>query len=100
VDAYYDAIRKKDDAGMRKVLAADFIKSIEVDMKEEKKTNLAAYIAETEKVPETIEVRNEKIVGDNGSAELKGGTYATWTPFGFVKEGGGWKFSGKDPVVK
>src|SRR5207237_5342087 len=53
VRGYYDALKKKDDAGLRKVLSADFIKSLETDMKEEKKTNLAAFAAETDKVPAT-----------------------------------------------
>ena len=101
VDAYYDAIAKKDDAAIRKVLAASFLKTLEADMKSEKKTNLAAFIGETDKVPEGgMQVRNEKITGDEGTAELKGGTYLNWTGFGFVKENGVWKFSNKNPDVQ
>lgn len=101
VEAYYDALKKKDDAAIRKVLAAPFLKLLEADMKGEKKTNLAAYIAETDRVPEGgIQIRNEKITGDEGIAELKGGTYLNWTPFGFVKENGAWKFSNKNPDVQ
>ena len=101
VDAYYDAIAKKDDAAIRKVLSAPFIKTLEADMKSEKKTNLASFIGETDKVPEGgMQVRNEKITGDEGTAELKGGTYLNWTGFGFVKENGVWKFSNKNPDVQ
>jgi len=101
VEAYYDAIQKKDDAAIRKVLAAPFLKTLEADMKDEKKTNLAAYIAETDRVPEGgIQVRNEKIVGDEGTAELKGGAYLNWTALGFIKENGVWKFSNKNPDVQ
>ena len=101
VDAYYDAITKKDDAAIRKVLAAQFQKTLEAYMKDEKKTNLVAYIAETDRVPDGgMQVRNEKITGDAGIAELKGGTYPNWTPFGFVKENGTWKFSGKNPDMQ
>ena len=101
VEAYYDAIQKKDDAAMRRVLAAPFLKVLEADMKEEKKTNLAAFIGETDRVPEGgIQVRNEKITGDEGTAEVKGGVYLNWTALGFVKEGGVWKFSNKIPDVQ
>ncbi|MEP6848723.1 MAG: hypothetical protein ABI999_07690 [Acidobacteriota bacterium] len=101
VEAYYDAIQKKDDAAIRKVLAAPFLKTLEADMKDEKKTNLAAYIAETDRVPEGgIQVRNEKFVGEEGTAELKGGAYLNWTALGFIKENGVWKFSNKNPDVQ
>ncbi|MEP7075173.1 MAG: hypothetical protein ABI878_05125 [Acidobacteriota bacterium] len=101
VEAYYDAIQKKDDAAIRKVLAAPFLKTLEADMKDEKKTNLAAYIAETDRVPEGgIQVRNENIDGDKGTAELKGGAYLNWTALGFIKENGVWKFSNMNPDVQ
>ena len=93
VKAYYDALKKKDDAALKKVLTADFIKSVEADMKEEKKTSIAAYMAEYEVLDKPVEVRNEKIDGDKASAELKGGTYVNWTKFNFVKENGEWKFT-------
>jgi len=101
VMAYYDALKKKDDAGLRKVLVADFVKSLEADMKAENKKSLAAFVAETEKIPEkAVEVRNEKIDGDKAVAEIKGGTYLNWTPFEFAKENGEWKFTGKSPDTK
>jgi hypothetical protein len=96
VHAYYDALKKKDDAALRKVLTAEFIKSLEEDMKAEKKKSLAAFVAETEKIPEKqVEVRNEIINGDKASAEIKGGTYINWTKFNFIKENGEWKRTNK-----
>jgi hypothetical protein len=101
VNAYYDALKKKDDAALRKVLSAEFIKSLEADMKADQKTgSLAAYIAEIEKTSPPVEVRNEKIDGDKGSAELKGGNFINWTALEFVKENGEWKFTGKSPDFK
>ena len=101
VAAYYDALKKKDDAALRKVLTAEFVKSLEADMKAEKKTGLAAFVAETEMIPEKpVEVRNEKIEGDIATAQIKGGTYVNWTDFEFAKENGVWKFTGKSPDVK
>ncbi|CAN5253693.1 hypothetical protein BH10ACI1_BH10ACI1_10130 [soil metagenome] len=94
VAAYYVALKKKDDAAIRKVLSADFIKTLEADMKDEGKKSLAAYIAEIDKVPEKpVEVRNEKIDGDKATAELKGGFNANWTTYIFRKENGEWKMT-------
>lgn len=94
VATYFDALKKKDDAQLRSVLTQDFIKLLEADMKAEKKTNLAAYLAETESIPEQPEVRNEQITGNKGVAEVRGGVYKTWTPFSFANEGGKWKLTG------
>ena len=99
VQTYYEALKKKDDAMLRSVMTQDFIKTIEADMKAEKKTNMAAYMAEME--PEgAVEVRNERIEGNKGVAELKGGAYLNWTSFTFANEGGKWKFTGGSDVLK
>lgn len=101
VQAYYDALKKKDDAGVKKIMAAEFIKMTEADMKDEKKTSIAAYLAETDTIPDKpMEVRNEVIEGDKGVAEVKGGAYPNWTPFAFVKENGAWKISNESPDIK
>ena len=101
VQAYYEALKKKDDALLKSVMSAEFIKSVESDMKEDKKTNIAAYMAEYDTIPDKpVEVRNEKIEGVNAVAELKGGAYVNWTPLAFVNEGGKWKFTGGSPVLK
>lgn len=95
VQAYYDGLKKKDDAVVRSVMSAEFLKTIEADMKDEKRTDLAAYMAEYDTIPEKpVEVRNERIDGDKAVAEIKGGAYVNWTPFEFVKENGVWKFTG------
>ena len=101
VQAYYDALKKKDDAAIRKVLSAEFIKMLEADMKEEGKKSLTAFIVELDKIPEKpIEVRNEKIEGEKGVAEIKGGVYVNWTPIAFVKENGVWKMSNENPDIQ
>ena len=101
VHAFYDALRNKDDAALRRVLARDFIRSIEADMREEKRKDMAAFMAELDKVPDKpVEVRNERIQGDRGVAEIRGGAYPNWTPFGFVREDGLWKFSGGSPALE
>src|SRR3982751_5797980 len=100
VRAYYDALKNKDSAAMRRVLSRDFVARIEDDMRDEKKKDLAAYMAETDKVPDKpVEVRNEKIQGDKAVGEIRGGAYPVWTPFAFVKEDGVWKFTGGSPAL-
>lgn len=101
VQAYYEALKKKDDAALRNVLSKPLLADIESDMKAEKKTKLAEFVAETEIVPDKpVEVRNETINGDKAIAEVKGGTYVNWTKLGFVKEGGTWKFSNESPETQ
>ena len=101
VRTYYEALKKKDDALLRTVLSQGLLKKLEADMKAEKKTGLAAYAAELDRVPETaIEVRNEKIDGDRGTAELKGGAYVNWSAIAFVKEDGKWKMSDENPEIE
>lgn len=98
VQSYYDALKKKDDAGLRKVLSQSTLKSVESDMKEEKKTSLSAFISELEPAPDKpFEVRNEKIDGETAIAEIKGGSYAVWTPIKFVRESGEWKMTNESP---
>mgnify|MGYP001254014404 CR=1 FL=1 len=94
VAAYYEALKKKDDAALRKVFSAETIKSLEADMKSENKTSLAEFITELEPAPEKpFEVRNEKITGDTGIAEIRGGSLGVWTAIKFVKENGEWKMT-------
>jgi hypothetical protein len=53
-------------------MTQEFIKDIQADMKTEKKTNMAAYMAEFDTIPETpVEVRNEKIEGTTPSPSSK-----------------------------
>ncbi|HUR99958.1 MAG TPA: hypothetical protein VMZ26_17975 [Pyrinomonadaceae bacterium] len=102
VQKYYEALRKKDDALLRTVVTQNFIKAQEAEMKADKRTgSVVAYMAEIESMPDKpVEVRNEKIEGNEAVAELKGGAYLVWTPLSFINEGGKWKFTGDSPDLK
>lgn len=94
VHAYYDALRTKDAAAVRKIMAADFLRTTEADMKAENRTDIVAFLTEFDKLPENkMEVRNEQITGNRGVAQVKGGVYSDWANLVFVNEGGGWKIS-------
>jgi hypothetical protein len=98
IAAYYEALKKKDDAALRKVVSQATLKQWEADMKEDKKTSLVAFLLEIEPIPDKpVEVRNEKIEGDSAVAEIRGGSYAVWTPFKFVRENGEWKRTNESP---
>jgi hypothetical protein len=101
VKAYFDAMKKKDDAAIQAVISAKFLATLTSDMKKEKKTGLASYIAEYELgTGNAMEARNEKIDGDKAVAEVRGGAYANWTPFIFIKENGAWKYTGDSPELQ
>lgn len=92
VAAYCDAMRKKDEAGLRKVYSAATIRSFEASMREEGATSLAEYLS-TEPVGEKCEVVNERIQGNLGEALVTTETYPNGIMIKFVKEGGEWKMT-------
>lgn len=92
VAAYCEAMRKKDEAGLRKVYSAATIRSFEANMKEEGKSSLADYLS-TEPVGAKCEVVNERIQGNVGEALVTTETYPNGIMIKFVKEGGEWKMT-------
>lgn len=94
VAAYYEALKKKDDAALRKIYSRETLQSLEADMKEEGAKSLAVFITELEPAPDKpFEVRNEKIEGDGIYAEMRGGVYPNGIEIKFVKENGEWKMT-------
>jgi hypothetical protein len=101
VQQYYEALKDKDDAKLRDTMTAEFQKNIDDDMKSQNRKDFAAFVAETDyRAGQVIETRNEKIEGDKGTAELRGGPYKNWTAFEFAKENGKWKFTGRSPEIE
>ena len=100
IQAYYAALKNKDAAAVRETMSSEFLQSVESDMKKDKKTNLAEYLAETDDPNTQVETRNEKIEGDKGVAEVRGGVYKNWTALAFAKENGKWKLTGGSPDIE
>jgi hypothetical protein len=99
--AYYEALKKKDDAALRKVYTAAAIKELEAGMKTDGQKSLVSYIEAAEPAGDTpFEIRNEKVEGDTATAEIKGGSYAVWTKWKFVKENGEWKLAPPSENIK
>lgn len=98
VMAYYEALKKKDDAALRKVYSRETLKSLEADMKSEGGKSLAEFITELEPAPEQpFQVRNEQIQGDTAIAEIRGGAYPNGIKIKFVRENGEWKITNESP---
>ncbi len=101
VQNYYEALKKKDDAALRKIYSQKTLKSLEADMKSENKKSLAEFITELEPVPDTpFTVRNEQIQGDTATAEIRGGTYPNGIKIKFIKENGEWKMTNESPEIQ
>lgn len=92
IDSFYEALKKKDEAGTKKYLSAAALKYWEEEAKKEKKTWFVFLLENEDPVDEKREVRNEQIQGDKAIAQVKGGPLGVWTPVAFIKENGEWKF--------
>ena len=99
--AYYEALKKKDDAALRKVYSRETLKSLEADMKSEGAKSLVEFITELEPAPEQpFQVRNEQIQGDTAIAEIRGGAYPNGIKIKFVRENGEWKITNESPDIQ
>ena len=98
VMAYYQALKTKNDAALRKVFSQATLKTMEADMKTDEKATLVEFITDLEPAPDKpFEVRNEQIKGDVAIAEIRGGAYPNGISRKFVKENGEWKMTNDSP---
>lgn len=101
--AFCEAMRKKDEAGLRKVLTKDTQDYWESEMKAEgKKIPLVQYISETEPITDVSKcgVRNEKITGNTALAEIRNENVPNGFVIKFVKVNGEWKITNESPEFK
>ena len=96
--AYYDAVKKEDVAAVKKTLSKNLLNPLEELAKRRNKPLdevLFGYIQGAKKyLPDTLEVRNEKIDGDHATLEYKSHDETlgdSWKTHNFVKEDGEWK---------
>lgn len=93
VQNYYEALKKKDEAAVKKHLSQTALRYYETEAKAEKKTWLAYLLEAEDPTDEKREIRNEKIQGETAVAEIRGGSLGVWTPIKFTRENGEWKFA-------
>lgn len=98
VMAYYEALKTKNDAALKKIYSKETLMSLQKDAAEEGKKSLVEFITELEPVPaQPFEVRNEQVNGDVAVAEIRGGSYPNGIKIKFVKEDGEWKMTNESP---
>ncbi len=101
VVAFYDALKRKDDAALRRVYSQATLKTLEADMKADEMNSLFEFITATEIVPDQpFEVRNEQIQGNTAVAEIRGGSYPNGIRRIFVKENNEWKMTNDSPAFQ
>ncbi len=98
--SYCDAMTKKDEAALRKVFSAATLKSLEADMKDNNEKSLLKFLEAEQVSNELCQVRNEKIEGDVGTAEVKTKGMPNGVRIKFVKENGEWKVTNEIPDLE
>ena len=100
VRGYCDAVRKKDNDGLKKVLSAATFKSLESDAKDDGKSSVAEFLAGIEDVgTQPCAARNEQVSGNTAVAEMTSESYPNGIKIKFVKENGDWKMTNESPDV-
>ena len=103
VDAFCDAMRKKDEAGLRRVYSKATLRSFEQDMRADGIATLHEFLS-SEPVGAKCGVVNERILGNVGEALVTTETYPNGVMLKFVKEDGEWKMTNQssdfDSVTK
>ena len=90
MNAYYDALKRKDVAAVKKTVSDGFLKLIEsAGVSDER-----AFQPMMERLPAARPAtRNEKIDGDRATLEMRNEGEGRWETVAFVKEGGAWKIA-------
>lgn len=99
VTAYCDAMRKKDEAALRKVYSKETLKVYEADMKTDNIKTLTEYLENEPVGNKPCETRNEKISGNAAVANVKNESYPNGIDIKFVKEDGEWKLTNESPEL-
>jgi hypothetical protein len=92
VEAFCDAMRKKDEAGLRRVYSKATLRSFEADMRADGISTLVEFLS-NEPVGDKCAVVNERIQGDVGEALVSTKTYPNGIMLKFVKEDNEWKMT-------
>lgn len=98
--AYCEAVRKKDEEGLKKVYSAATYQKLLADAKEDGKKSVAEFLSEIEDVgTKPCGTRNEQITGDTAIAEVTTESMPNGARIKFVKENGEWKLTDESPDV-
>lgn len=94
MNAYYDALKRKDVAAVKKTLADGYVKMLEsAGVASER-----AFQPMMERLPAARPAtRNEKVDGDRATLEVRNEAEGRWDLVAFVKEDGAWKIALDQP---
>lgn len=94
MNAYYEALKRKDVDAVKKTLADGYVKMLEsAGVATER-----AFQPMMERLPAARPAtRNEKIDGDRATLEVRNEAEGRWDLVAFVKEGGAWKIALDQP---
>lgn len=94
MNAYYDALKRKDVDAVKKTLADGYLKMLEsAGVASER-----AFQPMMERLPATRPAtRNEKVDGDRATLEVRNEAEGRWDLVAFVKEDGAWKIALDQP---
>jgi hypothetical protein len=95
--AYCSALEKRDEAALRKVHDTATIADYERKMKADGVRALSDFLSDDKASSVLCEVRNEKISGDTGTAEVRTMGYPAGAIAVFAKENGEWKLTNRRP---
>jgi hypothetical protein len=93
---FYESLKNKDVEAYKKTVSKDTLRILE-RRAQDMNRSLDSYIKldmekPTRTLPDKLETRNQKIVGDRATLEVKN-TEGSWNTVPFVKEDGQWKIS-------
>lgn len=98
VEAYCNALRKKDDEALKKLYSQRSLREMYAEMKNEGYSTLSEYL-ELEDPGNKCQVVNETIKGGTAEAYVITESYPTGTAFTFEQENGEWKMTNRSPEV-
>ncbi|HEX8776406.1 MAG TPA: hypothetical protein VF735_22745 [Pyrinomonadaceae bacterium] len=91
---YYEAALKRDTAGMKKTLSQGTLKYFAEMARAAHKTTDDGLRANAEAMPQQMpETRNETVIDDATTLEIRHAQAARWEIVEFVKEDGAWKLA-------
>lgn len=93
---FIEAVKKKDNEGIKKSLSKDSVKRFEDLSKILGKSldeTISTVFSEASSSASMPETRNEKIDGDTATVEVKDDKTGEWKTLPFVKEDGQWKIA-------
>lgn len=94
--AFIEAVKKKDNDGIKKALSKESVKRFEDLSKVLGKSldeTISTVFSEASSSASMPETRNEKIEGDTATLEVKDDKTGEWKTLPFVKEDGAWKIA-------